>query len=91
VRRTELIGLAASNGSVVLTFDLDCGDILAVGVLDKPGVVLFRLTDERSEALNRRLSVVLDERSLELQTGAIIVVEDERYRVRKLPIRPHGG
>ena len=51
------------------TFDLDFGDIVALGVLDKPSVVLFRLTDERPESVNHRLSVVLEERSRDLQCG----------------------
>jgi len=33
---------AAADRRVVLTFDLDFGDILALGVLDKPSVVIFR-------------------------------------------------
>ena len=71
----------------MLTFDLDFGEILALGVLDKPSVILFRLTDERSESVNRRLSTVLSERRAEIESGALILVEDTQYRVRRLPIR----
>ena len=81
-----LVDRARADGSVVITFDLDFGDILALGVLDKPSVIIFRLTDERAESVNQRLSVVLDERLTDLQSGALILVEDSRYRVRKLPI-----
>lgn len=81
-----LVERARADGSVVITFDLDFGDILAPGVLDKPSVIIFRLTDERADSVNQRLSVVLDERPTDLQTGALILVEDSRYRVRKLPI-----
>lgn len=82
----ELIERARQDASVVLTFDLDFGDILALGVLDKPSVILFRLADERAESVNRHLSAVLDERQRELEVGALILVEDTQYRVRKLPI-----
>jgi predicted nuclease of predicted toxin-antitoxin system len=71
---------------VVLTFDLDFGEILALGVLDKPSVILFRLADERAESVNRHLATVLSERPAELESGALILVEDTQYRVRKLPI-----
>jgi predicted nuclease of predicted toxin-antitoxin system len=74
------------RSSVVLTFDLDFGDVLALGVLDKPSVIIFRLADERPESLNQRLDVVLKERSADLESGALILVEDTRYRVRRLPI-----
>jgi predicted nuclease of predicted toxin-antitoxin system len=81
-----LVERARADGSVVITFDLDFGDILALGVRDKPSVIIFRLTDERADSVNRRISVVLEERLTDLQLGALILVEDSRYRVRKLPI-----
>ena len=83
----EIVQRARADASVVLTFDLDFGEILALGVLDKPSVILFRLTDERSESVNRRLSTVLSERRTEIESGALILVEDTQYRVRRLPIR----
>ena len=82
----EVIDRARMDSSVVLTFDLDFGDVLAAGVLDKPSIIIFRLADERSDAVNRRLSAVLAERVAELELGTLILVEDTRYRVRRLPI-----
>lgn len=81
-----LVERARADSSVVITFDLDFGDILALGVLDKPSTIIFRLKDQRAESVNQRLSVVLDERPIDLQSGALILVEDVRYRLRKLPI-----
>jgi predicted nuclease of predicted toxin-antitoxin system len=72
---------------VVITFDLDFGDILALGVLDRPSVIICRLSDERADSANRRLQTVLVEREAELESGALILIEDSRYRVRRLPIR----
>lgn len=83
----QVIALARTDGSVVLSFDLDFGDLLALRVMDKPSVILFRLADERAESVNRGLSTVLNERMTELESGALILVQDTRYRVRKLPIR----
>jgi predicted nuclease of predicted toxin-antitoxin system len=82
----QVIALVRTDGSVVLSFDLDFGDLLALGVTDKPSVILFRLADERAESVNRRLSTVLNEQVTELESGALILVQDTRYRVRKLPI-----
>lgn len=82
----EVVERARADFSVVLTFDLDFGEVLALGVLDKPSVIIFRLADERSAAVNQRLSAVLAERSAELDSGALILIEETRYRVRKLPI-----
>jgi len=82
----ELVERARADASVVLTFDLDFGEILALGILDKPSVIIFRLADERADSVNQSLSTVLAERLAELQSGVLILVEDTRYRVRKLPI-----
>ena len=81
-----LIQRAVQDGAVILTFDLDFGDILALGVLDRPSVVIFRLSDERADSVNSRLGAVLAERLADLDAGVLILVEDTRYRMRKLPI-----
>ena len=83
---SEVVERARADSSIVLTFDLDFGEVLALGVLDRPSVIIFRLADERSSSVDQRLSAVLAECSAELVSGAIILVEDARYRVRKLPI-----
>ena len=87
-RDSELVERARMDGSVIVTFDLDFGDILALGVLDKPSAIIFRLADERADSVNQRLAAVLSERRADLESGALVLVEDTRYRVRKLPIRP---
>ena len=78
---------ARADERIVLTFDLDFGEILALGVVDRPSVVIFRLEDERAVSVNRRLEAVLSEQSKALEHAALILVEDARYRVRLLPIR----
>jgi predicted nuclease of predicted toxin-antitoxin system len=83
----QIVERARADERIVLSFDLDFGDILALGVADKPSAILFRLADERAESVNARLSPVLTERLQQLESGALILVEDTRYRVRKLPIR----
>ena len=49
-------------------------------------MVTFRLADERADAVNRRLEVVLSEQTNAPASGALVLVEDARYRVRRLPI-----
>ena len=71
---------------VVLTFDLDFGEIVAASEGRVVSVVLFRLHNTRTGHVIRRLQAVLEQSSAELQSGAIIVVEEARHRVRRLPI-----
>ena len=75
---SELVEGARVDGSVILTFDLDFGDILALGILDNPSVIIFRLADQRADAVNQRLAAVLTERHADLESGALILVEDSR-------------
>src|SRR5687768_9641677 len=84
----ELVDYARSEARVIVTFDLDFGDILALGVLNRPSVILLRLSDERPAEVNSRLGTVVAEQEAALGSGALILVEDVRYRVRKLPISP---
>lgn len=52
----DIVERARTDGSIVLSFDLDFGDILALGVMNKPSAILFRLADERADSVNARLS-----------------------------------
>jgi hypothetical protein len=47
------------RAAVAMDHILDFGDILALGVLDKPSVIICRLADERAESVNQRLAKVV--------------------------------
>lgn len=51
----------ATAAQYLITFDLDFGEILALGILNGPSTVIFRLTDKRAEGVNARLEIVLAE------------------------------
>jgi predicted nuclease of predicted toxin-antitoxin system len=74
---------AVAEQRVILTFDLDFGEITAYAKGKRAGVVLFRLHNTRAQHVIERLSRVLSESSTALGEGAIIIVEDGRHRVRR--------
>ena len=77
---------ALDEDRIVLTFDLDFGD-LAVFTRDHPGrVILFRLENARTLHVIDRLATVLSVSSDALQHPVIVIVEDTRHRIRYLPI-----
>lgn len=82
----EIFQKAASEQRIVLTFDLDFGEILAGSGGHVVSVVLFRLRNTRTDFVIQRLDEVLSSSSAELSQGAILIVEDGRHRVRILPI-----
>jgi predicted nuclease of predicted toxin-antitoxin system len=71
---------------VILTFDLDFGEILALSGNRIVSVVLFRLNNTTTPFVIRRLDAVLAAAADALERGAVIVVEDARHRVRRLPL-----
>jgi predicted nuclease of predicted toxin-antitoxin system len=83
---SEIFGRAAEEQRVVLTFDLDFGEILALSG-GKTSVILFRLRARRTSHVIERLRSVLAESSMQVTRGAIVVVEDRRHRVRLLPLQ----
>ena len=87
----DIVAKAAQEQRVVLTFDLDFGDILAVARTGAPSVIIFRLRNQTPAAVNPRLFRVISDCESELASGAIIIVEDQGYRVRRLPIRRRGS
>lgn len=82
---------ALKEERIVLTFDLDFGDLLAAGGYSLPSVIIFRLHDQTPSSVTPRLLEVLTECREELASGAIVIVEDARYRLRRLPIKPESG
>jgi predicted nuclease of predicted toxin-antitoxin system len=82
----QIFRKAVAENRVVLTFDLDFGEIVASSGRQKVNVVLFRLRDTRTPHVIERLKVVLQEAGPALEQGAVVVVEESRFRIRRLPI-----
>jgi predicted nuclease of predicted toxin-antitoxin system len=77
---------ALAERRIVLTFDLDFGEILSAVADQLVSVVLFRLHNTRTPHVIERLAAVLEQSSQDLAAGCIVVVEEGRHRVRKLPV-----
>ena len=82
----EVFAKAATEQRILLTFDLDFGEIVAFSEARNPSVVLFRVQDTRTDQVWARLQYALPMAKEELDSGAIVVVEDRRIRIRRLPI-----
>lgn len=78
---------AATESRILLTFDLDFGEILALSGERKVSVVLFRLYNTRTPHVIERLKVALAQSKTVLETGSILVIEENRVRTRRLPLR----
>ena len=71
---------------IILTWDLDFTEIVALSGRTQVSAVVFRLINTRSVHVIERLKRVLLESAQDLEEGAIISVEEGRHRVRLLPL-----
>lgn len=77
---------AASDARVVIAQDTDFGTLLAMRRTGKPSVILFRCEKKATESLGHLLITHLSAIQADLESGAVVVFEDTRIRVRRLPI-----
>lgn len=87
----EIFAKAIAERRVVLTFDLDFGEIAALTRGKTASVVLFRLQNTRTPHVIDRLAAVLANASAALEKGAVVLVEETRHRIRKLPVGTGGS
>ena len=81
----EVFTEGLKEGRVLITFDLGFGEIV-VSARQGVSVVVYRLLDTRASHQVGRLRSVLNVVSEDLERGAVVVIEEERHRVRRLPI-----
>ena len=81
---------ARDEGRILLTHDLDFGELIAASGARLPTIVVFRLRNMRPERVNRYLDGILNQHGEALKQGAIISVTEGQIRVRLLPIMATG-
>ncbi len=77
---------ARNEQRVLLTNDLDFGELIAAGGAKLPSVVIFRLRNMHHERIDRYLGEIVAQHKNALEQGAVISVTERRIRVRLLPL-----
>jgi predicted nuclease of predicted toxin-antitoxin system len=83
---TELMAWACERDMVVLTHDLDFGDILGAGGAKGPSVIQLRADRLAIDVMSVLVVSALRDYQAELEAGALLTVDAARLRVRLLPI-----
>jgi predicted nuclease of predicted toxin-antitoxin system len=84
---TAILETARNERRVLLTHDLDFGDLMAASGAGLPSVIVFRLRNMHPEMVNRNLREVIHHHQDALVRGAVISVSDGQIRVRLLPVK----
>jgi predicted nuclease of predicted toxin-antitoxin system len=80
---------ARRENRTIVSGDTDFAALLAQAHLQRPSVVLFRRQRDRRAAKQARLLLDnLDAVAEDLEVGAVVVLTDDRLRVRRLPLLP---
>jgi predicted nuclease of predicted toxin-antitoxin system len=82
---SDIFVRAATDGRIVVTFDLDFGEIAGLVHGAGSSVVLLRLRLVRRSHLWDRLKLAIAAAGEAMEAGAIVLVEDTRIRIRRMP------
>ena len=83
---SEIMDYARANSYIVLTHDLDFGDILAATQARFPSVIQIRTQNVSPDYISNILINALQRFNTQLEKGALISIDEASSRVRILPI-----
>lgn len=86
-RDEEILERALQEDRIVVTLDADFHAHLALSNAKGPSVIRIRIQGLRAEMLAELLQDVIHQSEVELQTGAMISVQENRVRIRRLPLQ----
>ncbi len=83
---SEVLSRAILEDRVIISTDMDFGDLLAMKELSRPSVILFRRVARKNDL---RLALILKNLTAiraDLEQGSVVILESSRIRIRQLPI-----
>jgi predicted nuclease of predicted toxin-antitoxin system len=81
-----IVEKAIVENRIILTSDMDFGQILSNKQTHSVSLVQFRVSDFTAAKIIRKLELLFEEFSEQLGSAYLFTVEDNRIRLRKLPI-----
>ena len=83
----EIFERAQEENRIIVSADTDFGTILALRNERFPSVIIFRRTKNRKPLEQVNILIAnLEEIESSLEKGSIVIIEDNRIRIRTLPI-----
>lgn len=81
-----IMSYAKAHGYIVFTNDLDFGTLLAIAKSQLPSVVQVRNQDLLPAAIGDVVISALRQVEKQLESGALVTIDQSRLRIRILPI-----
>ena len=82
----RIVEKARREGQVIITHDLDFGRLVVLSLDRMPSVITLRLDNMQAAQVNHYLTEALGQFMEELETGALVSVNERAIRVRVLPV-----
>ena len=82
----EILAKARHEGPILLTHDLDFGELVAASKASLPSVITFRLRNMHPGIVNQYLIRIISQHQDELEKGVVVSVTEGKVRIRTLPI-----
>lgn len=81
----KVVLLAQQENRIIITFDLDFGEIFYFASNIDVGIIVLRINPQTVEHTNKRLTTFLKAKIIENSNlaKALIILEEKRYRYRK--------
>lgn len=88
---SDILEKARGEQRVLLTHDLEFGELVASSGARLPSIVIFRLRNMHPERINHYLRGIITQHRDALEQGAIISLGEGQVRVRLLPLRARAS
>lgn len=82
----EILRRALAERRVVVTLDADFHAMLALSQAGGPSIIRIRMEGLRAAEFSELLQEVIRKCRTELEAGAMVSVQENRIRVRRLPL-----
>lgn len=84
----NMLEYGREHGFTIVTLDADFHALLALSRASDPSVIRIRIEGLRGAALASLLRTILQLWGEELESGAVVTAQEERLRIRRLPLVP---
>ncbi|MCC6125770.1 MAG: DUF5615 family PIN-like protein [Pirellulales bacterium] len=82
-----ILDYARENDRTIIAHDADFHTLIALSNATKPSVIRIRIEGMKAPALFSLIELILDSYQKEIVNGALLSVNEDRVRIRSLPIR----